>query len=68
LFLTEKGNIVSSERLSIIDLNSGKQPIQGTDGAWMVHIGEIYNHQELRDGVLGSFVSTKSDSGYCSFI
>lgn len=63
LFLTEKGNIVSSERLSIIDLNSGKQPIQGTDGAWMVHNGEIYNHQELRDDVLRAHsFRTKSDS------
>jgi asparagine synthase (glutamine-hydrolysing) len=48
LYLTEKGNIVSSER-SIIDLTSGRQPIQGTKDAWMIHNGEIYNHQELRD-------------------
>jgi asparagine synthase (glutamine-hydrolysing) len=63
LFLTEKGNIISSERLSIIDLNSGKQPIQGTATAWMVHNGEIYNHQELRNTVLASHsFRTKSDS------
>lgn len=63
LYLTEKGNIVSSERLSIIDLKSGKQPIQGTDDAWMVHNGEIYNHQELRNGVIASHsFRTKSDS------
>jgi asparagine synthase (glutamine-hydrolysing) len=63
LYLTEKGNIVSSERLSIIDLTSGRQPIQGTKDAWMIHNGEIYNHQELRDGVLaGHSFRTKSDS------
>ena len=50
--VTEKGHFLSHERLSIIDLHTGKQPIQGCDTAWMVHNGEIYNHQELRDTVL----------------
>ncbi len=36
------------ERLSIVDLNSGIQPIQGTDKAYLVHNGEIYNHKELK--------------------
>ena len=63
LHVTEKGHILSHERLSIIDLYSGKQPIQGTKTAYMVHNGEIYNHQELRDGVLkGHTFRTKSDS------
>jgi asparagine synthase (glutamine-hydrolysing) len=62
LYLTEKV-ILCSERLSIIDLTSGRQPIQGTKDAWMIHNGEIYNHQELRDGVLaGHSFRTKSDS------
>ena len=52
LHVTEKGHILSHERLSIIDLHSGKQPIQGTKTAYMVHNGEIYNHQELRRNVL----------------
>ena len=47
--ITPCGHILSHERLSIIDLHSGRQPIQGTDLAWMVHNGEIYNHQELRN-------------------
>ena len=50
--VTEKGHFLSHERLSIIDLHTGKQPIQGCDTAWMVHNGEIYNQQELRDTVL----------------
>jgi asparagine synthase (glutamine-hydrolysing) len=63
LHITENGHILSHERLSIIDLHSGKQPIQGTKSAWMVHNGEIYNHQELRDGILkGHTFRTKSDS------
>jgi asparagine synthase (glutamine-hydrolysing) len=63
LHVTENGHILSHERLSIIDLHSGKQPIKGTSTAWMVHNGEIYNHQKLRDGVLkGHTFRTKSDS------
>ncbi|MFV8392653.1 asparagine synthase B [Flavobacterium sp. LB2P6] len=63
LHVMEKGHILSHERLSIIDLHSGKQPIQGTKTAFMVHNGEIYNHQELRDGVLKEHTfRTKSDS------
>jgi asparagine synthase (glutamine-hydrolysing) len=42
-------------RLSIIDLNTGHQPISNEDGAvWIVFNGEIYNYQELRD-----FLKTK---------
>lgn len=60
---TEKGHILAHERLSIIDLHSGKQPIQGTSTAWMVHNGEIYNHQALRDGILKHHTfRTHSDS------
>jgi asparagine synthase (glutamine-hydrolysing) len=63
LHITENGHILSHERLSIIDLHSGRQPIQGTSTAWMVHNGEVYNHQALRDGVLkGHTFRTKSDS------
>ena len=63
IHLTEKGHILSHERLSIIDLHTGKQPIQGCSTAYMVHNGEIYNHQELRDTVLKEHVfRTKSDS------
>ena len=63
LHVTENGHILSHERLSIIDLHSGRQPIQGSNTAWMVHNGEIYNHQELRDGILKHHnFRTKSDS------
>lgn len=63
IHVTENGHILSHERLSIIDLHSGKQPIQGCATAWMVHNGEIYNHQELRDTVLKDHTfRSKSDS------
>jgi asparagine synthase (glutamine-hydrolysing) len=31
-----------------------KQPIQGSDAAYVIHNGEVYNHQALRDGILKS--------------
>ncbi|MFN8325808.1 MAG: asparagine synthase B [Flavobacteriaceae bacterium] len=63
LHITDNGHILSHERLSIIDLHSGRQPIQGTSTAWMVHNGEIYNHQELRNTILKDHTfRTKSDS------
>ena len=63
LYVTQNGHILSHERLSIIDLHSGRQPIQGSSTAYMVHNGEIYNHQELREGILKKHTfRTKSDS------
>lgn len=63
LHIMENGSILCHESLSIIDLHSGKQPIQGTNKAWMVHDGEIYNYQELKEGVLKNHTfRTKSDS------
>jgi asparagine synthase (glutamine-hydrolysing) len=42
-------------RLSIIDLQSGHQPLSNEDGSiWIVYNGEIYNYQELRTLLLGS--------------
>jgi asparagine synthase (glutamine-hydrolysing) len=40
-------------RLSIIDLNTGRQPISNEDSAiWIVFNGEIYNYKELRSQLL----------------
>ena len=46
----ESGNAgIGMRRLSIIDRESGQQPIPNEDRSiWVVLNGEIYNHQELR--------------------
>ncbi|MDZ4148192.1 MAG: asparagine synthase B [Flavobacteriaceae bacterium] len=63
IHITEKGHYLSHERLSIVDLHTGKQPIQGTSTAWMVHNGEIYNHKKLRETTIKHHTfRTTSDS------
>ncbi|QSW89985.1 MULTISPECIES: asparagine synthase B [Flavobacterium] len=63
LHIMENGSVLCHESLSIIDLQSGKQPIQGTNKAWMVHDGEIYNYQELKNTILKEHTfRTNSDS------
>jgi asparagine synthase (glutamine-hydrolysing) len=52
-------------RLSIIDLNTGHQPISNEDGSvWVVFNGEIYNYQELRADLIsrGHRFQTNSDT------
>jgi asparagine synthase (glutamine-hydrolysing) len=52
-------------RLSIIDLNTGHQPICNEDGTvWIVFNGEIYNYQELRQDLLarGHVFRSKTDT------
>jgi asparagine synthase (glutamine-hydrolysing) len=52
-------------RLSIIDLEGGAQPLSNEDGTvWIVCNGEIYNYIELRQGLLarGHRFATQSDS------
>jgi len=52
-------------RLSIIDIESGHQPMTNEDESlWIVFNGEIYNYQELREGLLskGHTFKTRSDT------
>jgi len=57
------GNVaLIQNRLSIIDLEGGRQPIFDADGRAIVANGEIYNYRELRDLLSGVTFTTHSDS------
>jgi asparagine synthase (glutamine-hydrolysing) len=51
-------------RLSIIDLESGNQPMSNEDGTvWITFNGEIYNFQEIKNELVGNHqFKTKSDT------
>jgi asparagine synthase (glutamine-hydrolysing) len=56
---------LASARLSIIDLDTGDQPIHNEDRSiWIVLNGEIFNYPELRDGLenKGHHFYTRSDT------
>ena len=53
---------VIHKRLSIIDLETGGQPIHDQDGSVIVANGEIYNFLELREALGEEYFKTKSDS------
>lgn len=36
-------------RLSIIDIETGQQPMRDGGGNWLIYNGEIYNYIELRE-------------------
>ena len=61
-----KNNVaLGMRRLSIIDLDSGQQPISNEDGSvWVVFNGEIYNFPELRELLLsrGHQLRTRTDT------
>jgi asparagine synthase (glutamine-hydrolysing) len=60
-----KGIGLGHRRLSIIDLDTGKQPLANEDGSVVVVFnGEIYNYQTLRDTLLGKghIFKTRSDT------
>ncbi|MGA1864592.1 MAG: asparagine synthase (glutamine-hydrolyzing) [bacterium] len=51
-------------RLSIIDLKTGHQPLTNEDRSiWLVYNGEIYNFQEIKEGLIkkGHHFNTGSD-------
>ena len=50
-------------RLSIVDVESGRQPLVTPDGdLWLVGNGEIYNHEEVRSRMGEAEYSTRSDN------
>jgi asparagine synthase (glutamine-hydrolysing) len=64
-FHIDGGCALGMRRLSIIDLNTGHQPISNEDGSlWVVFNGEIYNNQELRQDLIskGHRFKTNTDT------
>ncbi len=64
-FLFAKNVAMGMARLSIIDLNTGSQPIHNEDRTvWTVFNGEIFNYIELRQELekLGHVFYTRSDT------
>jgi len=64
-FFVEENVGLAMRRLSIIDLQTGHQPITNEDqNLWIVFNGEIYNHRELRKDLesRGHRYRTKSDT------
>ena len=54
--------ILAHERLAIVDLNSGEQPLYTPDGQVALAVnGEIYNHREIRAELAGYEYQTESD-------
>lgn len=59
------GVVLGHNRLTIIDLTTGRQPLCNENGdLWLVYNGEIYNYRELRGWLLdrGHCFSTNTDS------
>jgi asparagine synthase (glutamine-hydrolysing) len=64
-FYTQSPVGLGMRRLSIIDLNTGDQPITNEDGTiWLIFNGEIYNYAELREELIrrGHVFKTQSDT------
>src|SRR5690242_20337124 len=70
LYLSPAGNFslraaLGHQRLSIVDLKSGHQPMSNENGdVWITYNGEIYNHQEIRRDLeqRGHIYKTRSDT------
>jgi asparagine synthase (glutamine-hydrolysing) len=61
----EEGVFLGHRRLSIIDLDTGGQPMHSSDGRYVIVFnGEIYNFPELRQELLkdGAKFNTRSDT------
>ncbi|MEQ9299646.1 MAG: asparagine synthase B [Cyclobacteriaceae bacterium] len=58
-----KKAILAHERLAIVDMQSGKQPLYSEDGKLVLAVnGEIYNHQQIRKQLEGQYnFQTNSD-------
>jgi asparagine synthase (glutamine-hydrolysing) len=58
-----RGNVLGHRRLSIVDVDGGKQPLVTPDGdIYLVGNGEVYNHEEIRATLENGEMSTRSDN------
>lgn len=56
---THSHAVLAHERLAIVDVNTGAQPLLSADGACALAVnGEIYNHAALRGGPLADYAFT----------
>jgi len=63
MFEHPRGHVgLAHVRLSIIDLDSGAQPMTDGAGNWVTYNGEIYNYLELRDELGAERFRTRSDT------
>lgn len=59
----KNGIFLGHQRLSIVDLETGKQPLDNENGTkHLICNGEIYNHQKLRQKMKNHHFKTDSDS------
>jgi asparagine synthase (glutamine-hydrolysing) len=57
------GNTLGHRRLSIVDVEGGKQPLATRDGnLHLVGNGEVYNHEEILETLDDRAVTTRSDN------
>ncbi len=57
------GNWLGHRRLSIVDVEGGKQPLKTKSGdLFLVGNGEIYNHEEIREALPEDRLDTHSDN------
>ena len=57
------GNTLGHRRLSIVDVEGGKQPLVAPDGGlYLVGNGEVYNHQEILETLEDQDMTTRSDN------
>ncbi len=59
--LVREGVALLHNRLAIVDLATGDQPLYAPSGAALVANGEIYNNPELRAAMAGTPFRTRSD-------
>jgi len=56
VWVHERGHVgLGNRRLSIIEPDSGHQPMSDAAGRWIAYNGEVYNYPELRTTLGGSF-------------